>query len=57
MNNGFGFSTIFSIFAMSSKEKLIRRFLKRPNDFTSDELVRLFALFGFELTNKGTTSG
>lgn len=50
-------STIFSIFAMSSKKKLIRRFSNIPTDFTFDELVRLFAIFGFELDNKGRTSG
>ena len=50
-------STIFSIFAMSSKKKLIKRFCSIPSDFTFDELVRLFAIFGFELDNKGRTTG
>ena len=53
----FCYSTIFSIFAMSSKKKLIKRFRNIPSDFTFDELVRLFAIFGFELDNKGNTSG
>jgi len=42
---------------MSSKDKLIERFKKQPKDFTWDELVRLFALFGFTIHNKGKTSG
>lgn len=42
---------------MGIKEKLIERFLKLPKDFTFDELVRLFGLFGFEKSNKGATSG
>ena len=52
-----GFSTIISIFAMSSKQKLIKRFCSLPSDFTFDELVRLFAIYGFILNNKGKTSG
>ena len=42
---------------MGTKDKLIERFKKQPNDFTWDELVRLFALFGFLVENKGKTSG
>lgn len=42
---------------MSTKEKLIERFKTQPNDFTFDELVRLFNAFGYELGNKGATSG
>jgi hypothetical protein len=42
---------------MSSKEKLIERFKRQPKDFTWDELVRLFGIFGFEVNNKGKTSG
>ena len=33
---------------MSTKEKLIKRFMRQPKDFTWDELVRLFGIFGFE---------
>lgn len=51
------FSTIFSIFAMSKKEKLINRFCTLPKDFSFDELVRLFGYFGYSLDNKGLTSG
>lgn len=39
---------------MGTKEKLIERFKTLPNDFTWDELVRVF---GYEISNKGKTSG
>jgi hypothetical protein len=42
---------------MSTKEKLIERFRKQPKDFTWDELVKLFGIFGFTVDNKGKTSG
>jgi len=42
---------------MGTKEKLIRRFKKQPKDFTFDELTRLFRTLGFELSQKGKTSG
>jgi len=42
---------------MSTKEKLIERFIKQPTDFTFDELMRLFTILGFEPNNKGATSG
>ena len=42
---------------MSTKEKLIERFKKVPDDFTFDELVRVFSIFGFMIDNKGHTSG
>ena len=42
---------------MSTKDKLIERFKNQPKDFTWDELVRLFGVFGFEMDNKGKTSG
>ena len=31
--------------------------MKQPKDFTWDELVRLFGIFGFAVDNKGKTSG
>lgn len=43
--------------AMGTKEKLIQRFVSQPKDFTWDELVRLFGIFGYEISNKGKTSG
>jgi hypothetical protein len=42
---------------MSSHEKLLERFLKLPNDFTWDELKRLFKRYGYAQNNKGKTSG
>ena len=42
---------------MSSKDKLIERFKKQPKDFTFDELKNLLSGFGFEMSNKGKTSG
>ena len=42
---------------MGTKDKLVDRFKKQPSDFTWDELVRLFGIFGFEMSNKGKTSG
>jgi len=41
---------------MSTKDKLIERFKKQPKDFTWDELVRLFGIFGFTVDNQGKTS-
>ncbi|MDE7374628.1 MAG: type II toxin-antitoxin system HicA family toxin [Odoribacter sp.] len=42
---------------MGTKEKLIERFKSQPNDFNWDELVRLFSILGYDLKNKGRTSG
>lgn len=42
---------------MSTKKKLIKRFKSLPNDFTFEEIIRLLASLGFELNNKGATSG
>ena len=42
---------------MSTKEKLVDRFKSQPNDFTFEELIRLFNLYGFEIGSKGKTSG
>ena len=42
---------------MSVKEKLIERFKRLPKDFTFDELKSLLSGLGFELSNKGKTSG
>lgn len=42
---------------MSSKEKLIARFLSLPSDFTWDEMNRLLSQLGYTLENKGKTSG
>lgn len=42
---------------MGTKEKLIERFKRQPKDFTYNELCRLFQIFGFEISQKGKTSG
>jgi hypothetical protein len=42
---------------MGTKEKLIERFKRQPKDFRFDELTRLFRLLGFEISQKGKTSG
>ena len=42
---------------MTTKDKLIERFLSQPKDFTFEEVERLFKIFGFCLDNKGKTSG
>lgn len=42
---------------MSRKEKLIKRFLALPKDFTYSELVAVFKICGFVEDNKGKTSG
>ncbi len=44
-------------FGMGTKEKLIERFKRQPNDFTFDEMERLLSIFGYEKSNKGKTSG
>ena len=45
------------ICSMSSKEKLIARFMALPSDFTFDELERLLNALGYVKANKGKTSG
>lgn len=42
---------------MSTKDKLVARFLTIPNDFTFDELERLLGSLGYSKSNKGKTSG
>ena len=42
---------------MSTKDKLIERFENLPKDFTWQELVRLFGIFGYTVNNQGKTSG
>ena len=42
---------------MGSKDKLIERFKRLPSDFTFDEMERLLAIFGYEKSDKGRTSG
>jgi len=42
---------------MSGKDKLIRRFLSKPKDFTYDELQILLQGFGYSEMKQGRTSG
>jgi hypothetical protein len=42
---------------MSKEEKLIKRFLSRPKDFTYDELRKLLNGLGYIEDQKGKTSG
>lgn len=42
---------------MNRKDKLLQRFCKNPKDFTFDEMQSLFKSHGFEISNKGATSG
>lgn len=42
---------------MSKKDKLIDRLMKKPKDFTFDEMVSLLAYFGYELKQGGIGSG
>ena len=45
------------ILNMSTKDKLVERFLALPSNFTFDELERLLTVFGYVKSNKGKTSG
>ena len=51
------FDIIFSIFAMSTKDKLIERFKSLPSNFTFDELKVVMSRCGFIMQNQGATSG
>lgn len=42
---------------MSKKEKLIKRLKSIPKDFTFDEMQTTLEFLGFEMFNKGKTSG
>lgn len=42
---------------MSRFEKLLKRFLSKPKDFTYHELERLLAGFGYENISTGKTAG
>lgn len=42
---------------MSKAEKLLKRFLSKPKDFTFDELRRLLKSLGYEEAKTGRTSG
>jgi predicted RNA binding protein YcfA (HicA-like mRNA interferase family) len=42
---------------MSKKQKLLKRLLSVPADFTFDETCALLEAMGFSLSNSGKTSG
>ena len=42
---------------MSRKDKMINRLLKKPKDFTFDEMESLLAYFGYKLKQSRTGSG
>ena len=42
---------------MNKKDKLVKRFRNLPRDFTFEEMTALFKQCGFDLSNKGATSG
>ena len=42
---------------MGTRDKLIERFKRQPKDFTFDEQTPLFRILGFEVSQKGKTSG
>ena len=42
---------------MSKKDKLIDKLLKKPKDFTFDEMTSLLSYFGYELKQGGAGSG
>ena len=42
---------------MSKNDKLIDRLLKKPKDFTFDEMESLLSYLGYELKQGGTGSG
>jgi hypothetical protein len=42
---------------LGKKEKLVNRLKSMPKDFTFDELQTLLEILGYEVNNKGKTSG
>jgi len=42
---------------LGKKDKLIKRLKLLPKDFTFDEMKALLEMLGFEMSNKGKTSG
>ena len=42
---------------MGKADKLLKRFLSKPRDFSYDELKRLLKSFGYEESKMGKTSG
>ena len=42
---------------MSKKDKMIKRLKSKPKDFEFDEAVALLTSIGYNISNKGKTSG
>ena len=42
---------------VSRKEKILVRLLSLPKDFRFEELIKVLSSLGFEMNNKGKTSG
>jgi len=42
---------------LGTKDKLIKRLLSKPKDFTFDEMESLLGYLGYMVSNKGKTSG
>jgi hypothetical protein len=42
---------------MTKREKLLDRFLTKPNDFIWDELTRVLNIFGYKQISVGKTGG
>lgn len=42
---------------VSKKDKLLKRLLDRPKDFTWSELLKLLESFGYNLSNAGKAGG
>jgi len=42
---------------MGRHDKLVKRFLSKPTDFTWDELIALLSGFGYVLSKAGKTGG
>jgi hypothetical protein len=45
------------VVAMSRIDKLLKRFLSKPKDFTYAELRKLLTAYGYEEVSKGMTAG
>jgi hypothetical protein len=42
---------------MNKKDKLLRKLCSYPKDFSFEEMTAVFSACGFEINNKGRTSG
>jgi hypothetical protein len=42
---------------MTQREKLVDRFLKKPRDFSWDELLKVLTVYGYKQVSVGKTGG